>query len=148
MSMHDEFIGAGLATKYIDCMKLQGWLPIHEYFDIRNRGTDLDWVLVLTMEDNGYIAIPCIAEYCTCENSDPSRAGWYLYTLKDDVVRLDDFTNVIMFKIIDSNDGLEEAERLLLKYLELENIQDEKSYRDSFFQQVIKTCKSNSKLKR
>lgn len=31
---------------------------------MRNNGVELDWVTVLTMENDGFIAIPSIAEYC------------------------------------------------------------------------------------
>ena len=31
---------------------------------MRNNGIELDWVMVLTMENDGFIAIPIIAEYC------------------------------------------------------------------------------------
>lgn len=34
--MHEEFIGAGIANLFIERMKLEGWLPIKEYFKMKN----------------------------------------------------------------------------------------------------------------
>ena len=56
--MHDKIIGAGVANLFIERMKLEGWLPIKEYFKMKKLGIELDWVMVLTMENDGFIAIP------------------------------------------------------------------------------------------
>lgn len=56
--MHEKIIGAGVANLFIERMKLEGWLPIKEYFKMEKLGIELDWVLVLTMENDGFIAIP------------------------------------------------------------------------------------------
>lgn len=29
---HDTIVGSGLASNFINLMKLEGWLPIEEYF--------------------------------------------------------------------------------------------------------------------
>ena len=58
---HDIIIGSGLASGFINLMKLEGWLPVKEYFTMINSGIELDWVMVLTMENDGFIAIPSIA---------------------------------------------------------------------------------------
>lgn len=63
-SMHEEIIGAGVSSLFIERMKLEGWLPIKEYFKMEKLGIELDWVLVLTMENDGFIAVPTVAEYC------------------------------------------------------------------------------------
>lgn len=47
---HDTIVGSGLANNFINLMKLEGWLPIEDYFAMRNNGIELDWVTVLTME--------------------------------------------------------------------------------------------------
>lgn len=47
---HDIIVGSGLASNFINLMKLEGWLPIEDYFVMRNNGVELDWVTVLTME--------------------------------------------------------------------------------------------------
>ena len=33
-SMHEKIIGAGVANLFIERMKLEGWLPIKEYFQM------------------------------------------------------------------------------------------------------------------
>lgn len=40
--MHEEFIGAGVANLFIERMKLEGWLPIKEYFKMKKLGIELD----------------------------------------------------------------------------------------------------------
>ena len=34
-SMHEKIIGAGVANLFIERMKLEGWLPIKEYFKMK-----------------------------------------------------------------------------------------------------------------
>lgn len=43
---HDTIVGSGLASNFINLMKLEGWLPIEDYFAMRNNGIELDWVTV------------------------------------------------------------------------------------------------------
>lgn len=45
--MHDKIIGAGVANLFIERMKLEGWLPIKEYFKMKKLGIELDWVMFL-----------------------------------------------------------------------------------------------------
>lgn len=42
INIHEKIIGAGLASLFIGRMKLEGWLPIKEYFEIQKLGIDLD----------------------------------------------------------------------------------------------------------
>lgn len=140
--MHDELIGAGLSQTYINLMKLRGWIPIKEYFKMKRSGINLDWVLVLTIEDNGFQGIPMVAEYCVPSEKSNMLPGWY----KDDVnsgnVRIDNWTNVIMFKLID-NDDLKVKDDLLDEFEKKENINDRKSYYNGFNENLIKTCINN-----
>ena len=39
---HDTIIGSGLASGFINLMKLEGWLPVKEYFTMINSGIELD----------------------------------------------------------------------------------------------------------
>lgn len=41
--MHEKIIGAGVANLFIERMKLEGWLPIKEYFKMKKLGIELDW---------------------------------------------------------------------------------------------------------
>ena len=41
-NVHDEIIGAGLASLFIERMKLEGWLPIKEYFKMKKLVIELD----------------------------------------------------------------------------------------------------------
>ena len=95
---HDTIVGNGLASNFINLMKLEGWLPIEDYFAMRNNGIELDWVTVLTMENDGFIAIPSIAEYCVPHPDSGLKPGWY----NSEEKRLDDWTNAIMFKPIET----------------------------------------------
>ena len=74
---HDTIVGSGLASNFINLMKLEGWLPIEDYFIMRNNGIELDWVTVLTMENDGFIAIPTVAEYCIPHPDSGLKPGWY-----------------------------------------------------------------------
>ena len=74
-NVHDEIIGAGLASLFIERMKLEGWLPIKEYFKMKQLGIELDSVLVLTMENDGFIAIPTVVEYCIPHKDDKRKPG-------------------------------------------------------------------------
>ena len=93
--MHEEFIGAGVANLFIERMKLEGWLPIKEYFKMKKLGIELDWVMVLTMENDGFIAIPMVAEYRVPHKDSGRKSGWYKDEIDNPNRRIDDWTNVI-----------------------------------------------------
>ena len=138
---HDTIIGSGLASNFINLMKLEGWLPIEDYFAMRNGGIDLDWVLVLTMEDDGFIAIPSIAEYCIPDPDSGLKPGWYNSENKC----LDNWTNAIMFKPIETKNIADDIRNdLLNEYEEKENIENVPDYEDAFTETLIKLCKGNS----
>ena len=137
-NVHDEIIGAGLASLFIERMKLEGWLPIKEYFKMKKLGIELDWVLVLTMENDGFIAIPTVVEYCIPHKDDKRKPGWYNSENK----RLDDYTNVIMFKPIETKNTADDIRSELLdKYEEEENIKNIQYFEDAFDKTVVKLCK-------
>lgn len=139
---HDTITGSGLASNFINLMKLEGWLPIEDYFAMRNGGIDLDWVLVLTMQDDGFIAIPSIAEYCIPDPDSGLKPGWYNSENKC----LDNWTNVIMFKPIETKNIADDIRNdLLNEYEEKENIENVPDYEDAFTETLIKLCKGNSK---
>lgn len=139
-NVHDKIIGAGLASLFIERMKLEGWLSIKEYFKMKKLGIELDWVLVLTMENDGFIAIPTVAEYCIPHKDDERKPGWYNLENK----RLDDYTNVIMFKSIETKNTTDNIRSELLdKYEEEENIKNIPDFEDAFNETVIKLCKGN-----
>mgnify|MGYP003491431559 FL=1 len=139
-NVHDKIIGAGLASLFIERMKLEGWLPIKEYFKMKKLGIELDWVLVLTMENDGFIAIPTVVEYRIPHKDDKRKAGWYNSENK----RLDDYTNVIMFKPIETKNTADDIRSELLdKYEEEENIKNIPDFEDTFDQTVIKLCKGS-----
>lgn len=52
-SMHEKIIGAGVANLFIERMKLEGWLPIKEYFKMENLELSLIgyWFLLWRMMD-------------------------------------------------------------------------------------------------
>lgn len=129
---HDTIIGSGLASTYINLMKLQGWLPIKEYFSMRKNGIELDWVMVLTIENDGFIAIPNIAEYV-----DISNPGWYDSSDR----RIDDWTNVIMFKHIEGKNTADDIRNELLDDAEeKENIESIPDCEDAFTETLIELC--------
>lgn len=140
-SMHEEIIGTGVANLFIEQMKLEGWMPIKEYFKMKKLGIELDWVLVLTMENDGFIAIPMVAEYCVPHKDSGLKSGWYKDGIDNPNKRIDDWTNVIMFKLIDKPyiDGIRDS--ILDKYKEAEGITDTDAYNLSFNKTVIKQCK-------
>lgn len=142
---HDALVGAGLSNMFIHQMKLQGWLPINEYFKMRSEGIELDWVLVLTMEkDNGFIAIPMVAEYCIPVKDSRLKPGWYKDEL-DHTKRIDDWTNVIMFKLIEGKNNADDIRNNMLNdFEERENIKNVPEYEESFNNMVIKLCKEDS----
>ena len=109
--MHEEFIGAGVANLFIERMKLEGWLPIKEYFKMKKH------------KDSG------------------RKSGWYKDEIDNPNRRIDDWTNVIMFKLIDKPyvDGIRDS--ILDKYKEAEGITDTHAYNLSFNEAVIKQCK-------
>lgn len=136
--LHDELIGAGASQLYINQMKLNGWLPIKEYFKMRKMGIELDWVLVLTMEDNGFQAIPMVAEYCVPIEGVDMKPGWYKDDINNQNRRIDDWTNVIMFKLLDNSGYVlnEVGDRIIHK----ENIKNKKAFYDSLIKQTIESC--------
>lgn len=136
--MHEEIIG--IAKLYIERMKLEGWIPIKEYFKIRKFGINLDWVLVLTMENDGFIAIPTVAEYRVLYKDSGRKSGWY----DSEDNRLDYYTNVIMFKPIETKNTADDIRSELLdKYEEEENIKNISDFENVFNKEVIKSCKGN-----
>ena len=138
---HDIIIGSGLASNFINLMKLEGWLPVKEYFTMINSGIELDWVMVLTMENDGFIAIPSIAEYCIPHPDSGQKPGWYDSGKR----RLDDWTNVIMFKPIEAkNTANRIRDELLDEHEEKENIKNVPDFEDAFTETLIKLCKGNS----
>ena len=138
---HDIIIGSGLASGFINLMKLEGWLPVKEYFTMINSGIELDWVIVLTMENDGFIAIPSIAEYCIPHPDSGHKPGWYDSGNR----RLDDWTNVIMFKSIEAkNTANRIRDELLDEHEEKENIKNVPDFEDAFTETLIKLCKGNS----
>ena len=138
---HDIIIGSGLASGFINLMKLEGWLPVKEYFTMINSGIELDWVIVLTMENDGFIAIPSIAEYCIPDPDSGQKPGWYDSGNR----RLDDWTNVIMFKAIETKNIADRIrDELLNEYEEKEGIENTSDFEDAFTETLIKLCKGNS----
>ena len=98
----------GHAEFFKQFMKLEGWLPIEEYFYTNKLCPGaLDWVLVLGIEENGYQWLPMVAEYRTCENMDnpEEKQGWY-----SNDTRLDDCVHILFFRSLptQSQDYLEE----------------------------------------
>lgn len=79
--MENEFDAAsrGIAYRLDYYMKLKGWLPVSEYYDMKKRGIGLDWVLVITVDADGFSGLPEMAEFLPCTNIDNGRkrAGWY-----------------------------------------------------------------------
>ena len=133
---HDTIVGSGLASNFINLMKLEGWLPVEDYFAMRNNGIELDWVMVLTMENDGFIAIPTVAEYGFGDNP-----GWYNSANQ----RLDNWTNVIMFKPVETKNVADRVrDELLNEYEEKENIENVADFEDAFTETLIKLCKGNS----
>ena len=139
-SVHEKIIGAEVANLFIERMKLEGWLPIKEYFKMEKLGIELDWVLVLTMENDGFIAIPMVAEYCIPHKDSGLKPGWYKDDIDNPNMRIDDWTNVIMFKLLDKPyiDGIRDS--ILDKYKDSECITDTNAYNLSFNDTVIKQC--------
>lgn len=132
-NMHEKIIGIGVAHLFIAQMKLEGWLPVEEYFKMKKLGIDLDWVMVLTMEYDGFIAIPTVAEYGFGDNP-----GWYNSASQ----RLDNWTNVIMFKPIETKNVADRIrDELLDEYEEKENIKNVPDFEDAFTETLIKLSK-------
>ena len=133
---HDTIIGSGLANDFINLMKLEGWLPIEDYFAMINSGIELDWVIVLTIENDGFIAIPEIAEYRFGQ-----KPGWY----NSSGQRLDDWTNTIMFKPIEIKNVADRIrDELLNECEEKEGIENTPDFEDAFTETLIKLCQGNS----
>lgn len=97
--------------------------------------------IVLTMENDGFIAIPMVAEYRVPHKDSGRKSGWYKDEIDNPNRRIDDWTNVIMFKLIDKPyiDGIRDS--ILDKYKEAEGITDTHVYNLSFNEAVIKQCK-------
>ena len=108
---------------------------------MRNNGIELDWVTVLTMENDGFIAIPTVAEYCIPHPDSGRKPGWY----NSEEKRLDDWTNAIMFKPIETKNIADRIrDELLNEYEEKENIKNVPDFEDAFTETLIKLCKGNS----
>lgn len=108
---------------------------------MRNNGIELDWVTVLTIENDGFIAIPSIVEYCIPDPDSGLKPGWYNFEEK----RLDDWTNAIMFKPIETKNVADRIrDELLDEYEEKENIKNVPDFEDAFTETLIKLCKGNS----
>ena len=119
---------------FIAQMKLEGWLPVKEYFSMKKLGIELDWVIVLTMEHNGFIAIPTIAEYRFGSNP-----GWY----DSNDQYLNNWTNVIMFKLIEIRNAAETIRaKLFNEYKEKEGIKSNSDFKNAFNKFLIKYCKN------
>ena len=141
-NMHEKIIGAGVANLFIERMKLEGWLPIKEYFKMEKLGIELDWVLVLTMENDGFIAIPMVAEYCIPHKDSGLKPGWYKDEIDNSNKRIDDWTNVIMFKPIETKNVANNIRNELLdEYEEKESIRNVPDYEDAFTETLIELCK-------
>lgn len=141
-SMHEEIIGSGVANLFIAQMKLEGWLPVEEYFKMKKLGIDLDWVMVLTMENDGFIAIPMVAEYCVPHKDSGLKSGWYKDEIGNPNMRIDDWTNVIMFKPIETRIIAEKIRtELFNECKEKENIEDVVNFEKAFTESLIKLCK-------
>ena len=118
---HDTIVGSGLASNFINLMKLEGWLPIEDYFVMRN---------------DGFIAIPEIAEYRFGQNP-----GWYNSAGQC----IDDWTNAIMFKPIETKNVADRIrDELLNECEEKEGIENISDFEDAFTETLIKLCKGNS----
>ena len=137
-STHEKIIGAEVANLFIERMKLEGWLPINEYFKMKKLGIEFDWVSVLTIENDGLIEIPMVAEYCVPHKDSGLKPGWYKDDIDNPNRRIDDWTNVIMFKLLDKSYIDRIRDSILDKYKESEGITD--TYNLSFNEMVIKQC--------
>lgn len=138
-----EIIGASLSKIFVSKLKLEGWIPIHEYFDMIDSGIELDWVLVLTMEDSGFIAIPTVAEFRIPRRDSGLNPGWYVDCI-DGSARIDDWTNVIAFKLIEKSHVDRIKDNILDEYAKEEMITDYNNYNMGFNKGVIDLCKGKS----
>lgn len=88
--------------------------------------------MVLTIENDGFIGIPDIAEYVAGD-----KHGWYDSSDR----RIDDWTNVIMFKPIEGKDTADDIRNELLDDAEeKENIENITYCEDSFTETLIDSC--------
>ena len=111
---------------------------------MKKLGIDLDWVMVLTMENDGFIAIPMVAEYCVPHKDSGLKPGWYKDEIDNSNKRIDDWTNVIMFKPIETKNVANNIRNELLdEYEEKESIRNVPDYEDTFTESLIKLCKGN-----
>ena len=93
------------------------------------------------MDNYGFIGIPMVAEYCVPHKDSGLKPGWYKDDIDNPNMRIDDWTNVIMFKLLDKPyiDGIRYS--ILDKYKDSECITDTNAYNLSFNDTVIKQCK-------
>ena len=77
----------GMASLLDDYMKLRGWLPVSEYYKMLKKRIDLDWVMVLTVDGDGFSGLPRMAEW---------HNGWY------DSYGNKIFSPVVYFKYVDN----------------------------------------------
>lgn len=94
-----DYISVGLGVRLKHYMKLNGWLPVGEYFEMKRNKVDLDFVEVLTLEKDGFAALPRMAEYIGYPKlkKGKSLAGWY----DSNSIRIDnDFTSVVFFRTV------------------------------------------------
>ena len=93
------------------------------------------------MENDGFIAIPMVAEYCVPHKDSGLKPGWYKDDIDNPNRRIDDWTNVIMFKLLDKPYIDRIRDSILDKYKESEGITDTYAYNLSFNEMVIKQCR-------
>lgn len=138
-------VGAGLSSLFLSQLKMNGWMPIEEYFKMRAQGIELDWVLVLTMENNGFISIPMVAEFCIPAEGTDLKPSWYKDDIDNLFVRIDDWTNVIAFKLLEDKPSFDKIrENILDEYYNKENIKNYDYYCKAFNDGVIKLCQGSS----
>lgn len=143
--LRDELVGAGLSNVFLSQLQLNGWLPIEEYYKAKLQGIELDWVLVLTMEDNGFIGIPMVAEFCIPSEGTSLKPGWYKDDIDHPFQRIDDWTNVIAFKLIEDKPHFDKVrDKILDEYVDKKNIKNYDFYCRAFNDKVIELCKGNS----
>lgn len=92
------------------------------------------------MENDGFIAIPMVAEYCVPHKDSGRKSGWYKDEIDNPNRRIDDWTNVIMFKLLDSVNVDKLRYSMLCNFKETEGIADADAYNLSFNKTVIKQC--------
>lgn len=128
----------GYVEEFNQLMKIQGWLPIEEYFKtIKMCPGSLDWVLVLVIEKDGFQWLPIVAEYRTCEGCDnpEEKQGWYIYTSGK---RIDDFANVLFFRELPI-----ESQNYIDDYIDdIKKSQNKEIDRDIFIERICENAKN------